>query len=240
MSLRDLHRLYLRTVLPQPWLVRRFIKRCAPAKGIGACLEIGSGSAPFEASIRAHWRPARYLHTDRFPGDKTDITADATALPVPGSSIDLIAGFQVLQHVSNAPAVLDEAARALSPGGHLLVTFPFMYGECDVLDFRRWTIEGMVHDCEAAGFELVVEQRIGGLFFMLTSMVISLIARILTGRRRSWRAAESGSGLLRIAIITALTFPFHLLGWIALFVDRLLPQAPCYMGGMILFRKTGQ
>lgn len=43
--------------------------------------------------------------------------ADATALPFPNASFDLIVASEVLEHVANVDAVLDEVARALKPGG---------------------------------------------------------------------------------------------------------------------------
>lgn len=236
-SLRDAHRFYVRRMLPQSWLVRSFICDTAPGAPVGTCVEIGSGSAPFEDVLRSAWRPAAYMRTDRFPGSRTDIAADAAALPFADGSVGLIAGFQLLQHVENPDAVLRDAARVLPPGGWLLLTYPFLYGECDVRDFRRWTQEGIARDCAAAGFETVTQRKIGGPLFMLCAGAVAATGSLLPGRRAGWRGSGSRAGTLRTAAVTLLASPFHMAGWPALLLDRIWPGTPFYMGGAILLRK---
>ncbi|NQV61925.1 MAG: class I SAM-dependent methyltransferase [Alphaproteobacteria bacterium] len=240
MTLRDLHRIYLRTVLPQSHLVRRFIAQVAPAGAIKICVEIGGGNAPFEDAIRNFWQPQTYLQTDMYLGDRTDVAADATALPLASNSVNLIAAFQMLQHVEAPNIVLREAARVLAPGGNLLLTYPFMYAECDVHDFWRWTREGMERDCADAGFETVTHRKIGGLFYMVSMMMTAAIAALIPGRRANWRGSSSLQGILRIVAIMALALPFQIFGWIGLLADQLFPNTPFYMGGMILLRKRNR
>lgn len=50
--------------------------------------------------------------------------------------------FEVIQYVSDTAKLVDEIARVLKPGGHFLLTFPFVYPECDVQDLHKWTIRG--------------------------------------------------------------------------------------------------
>lgn len=52
------------------------------------------------------------------------VRASLAALPVPSASIDVLATLQVIEHVWNHPEFVGECARALRPGGLLLITTP--------------------------------------------------------------------------------------------------------------------
>jgi SAM-dependent methyltransferase len=49
---------------------------------------------------------------------------DACHLPYEDQSFDIVAAFDVLEHIEQDTQVVDEIARILKPGGHLLVTVP--------------------------------------------------------------------------------------------------------------------
>jgi len=57
------------------------------------------------------------------PADRF-MVADATRLPVPDASVDLITSLGVLEYVPDYEAVLASFFRKLRPGGHLIVSFP--------------------------------------------------------------------------------------------------------------------
>lgn len=238
--LKGLYRGYVHNVLPQPQIVKRFIS-CHAREAVGGMgVEIGCGTSPFAETICQSFVLNRYLSTDIVPNDQTDIIADGAKLPFSDQRVGIVTGFQVLQHLSNHDAVLSEAARILQPNGLLLLTYPFMYGECDVHDIRRWTMEGMAADCKRAGFEIVAHQKIGGITFMMTSFLIALINQLVPGGRKSWRSNGSFFSALRIGLTTFLSFPFQLLGWGALLLDRAWPRTPFYMGGIVLARRIKQ
>lgn len=52
------------------------------------------------------------------------VAASADALPFSDGSVDVVACFQVLEHLADAPGVLREVRRVLAPGGALLLTTP--------------------------------------------------------------------------------------------------------------------
>jgi GT2 family glycosyltransferase/SAM-dependent methyltransferase len=55
------------------------------------------------------------------------LVADATDLPFPDSSFDVVTFFDVLEHISNDARAAEEALRVLRPGGFVLVTSPSQY-----------------------------------------------------------------------------------------------------------------
>lgn len=50
--------------------------------------------------------------------------ASATGLPFPDQSFDLITAFEVIEHLEDWPALLNEARRLLAPGGQFVVSTP--------------------------------------------------------------------------------------------------------------------
>lgn len=65
------------------------------------------------------------LQTGTWNNDKLDIISDITQIPVKGSSFDAVLCTEVLEHVPDAVAALNELSRILKPGGTLLITAPF-------------------------------------------------------------------------------------------------------------------
>ena len=71
------------------------------------------------------------------------IHGDHTAVPS-GQRFDLVAAFEVLEHIEDDAAVLDEWLRLVRPNGHLLLSVPAdpeRFGSHDVLvgHYRRYT-----------------------------------------------------------------------------------------------------
>ncbi len=52
------------------------------------------------------------------------VHADATCLPLPAASIDLVISFETLEHVPDAGAMIKEIRRVLRPGGRLVLSTP--------------------------------------------------------------------------------------------------------------------
>ena len=57
-------------------------------------------------------------------GGQRQVQADATRLPLPDASIDVIASFETIEHVPDARALVYELRRVLRPGGVLVLSTP--------------------------------------------------------------------------------------------------------------------
>ncbi len=97
-------------------------------------VDVGGGAGYLTRALRASG--ARCVLVDarlaeltwRGPPPVGCAVADALALPVSSGSVDLVVSSNVLEHVPEPFAVIDEMARVLRPGGHLWVSFTNWFG----------------------------------------------------------------------------------------------------------------
>ena len=202
------------------------------------CLDLGAGISPYKSDIIEKMNVAQYVALDISPSDSTQIIADVTSLPFASSSFDLAVSFDVIQHVEFFNVMLEEVSRTVKPGGHFLLTFPFLYPECDFHDFHRWTMEGMEKSLSDNDFEIIYSKRRGGSCFVFACFLNWLIQHAFPGQRRSWRAHRTAMSIARAILIFFFTIPTIFIAWIALFLDRMLPGKGIYMGGVVLARKN--
>lgn len=120
------------------------------------------------------------------------VRADVNRLPYRDKAFDLVTFFDVLYHeaVADDAEVLRDAARALKPGGFILITdsaFDFLRGPHDAAmqGTRRYTLKKMTAKCEAAGLEPVHATY----FFKSTFLAVYLKRRV--ERRRAVRHPDA-------------------------------------------------
>jgi SAM-dependent methyltransferase len=231
-----LSRAYTRCTSPIAFLARRFVRRAAQqvAGPRALCLDVGAGTAPYRREVLEHFRVGHYVAVDVAPAVADAVIADARLLPFRSGSVDLVVSFDVIQHIAQPERVLAEVARVLRPGGAVIVTFPFMYAECDLRDFQRWTIAGMEELMQRCGLRPVLSARRGGFLFTGVCALNWLLQHLVPGQRRSWRQARTWRGVLRSAVVALLTLPTNVLGWLALLVDAAVGGRGAYMGGAVL------
>lgn len=103
----------------------------------GRVLNAGAGTTPVEAGsvqvridIQLHNRP--------------DLCADLHRLPFPNETFDAVFSIAVLEHCRRPWVAMRELRRVLRPGGHLLLSLPFMQpAHANPNDYFRFTAEGM-------------------------------------------------------------------------------------------------
>lgn len=133
------------------------IKANAP-KLTGELLDFGCGRKPY----RSLFKNEVYIGVDvEVSGhDKAlmqvDVYYDGKTLPFDSNRFDSVFSAEVFEHVFELDAALDEINRVTKPGGHLLITVPFVWEEHEVPnDFGRYSSFGISYLLQKHGFEVV-------------------------------------------------------------------------------------
>jgi SAM-dependent methyltransferase len=123
-------------------------------------LDFGCGGRPYEcwfAEAGAHYRGADIdrAHEVRVRDDGTLDCGDG--------DYDLVASFQVLEHVWDLDTYLGEARRVLRPQGWLLLSThgTWLYHPHPT-DYRRWTAQGLQREVESRGFRMLRMEPVVG------------------------------------------------------------------------------
>lgn len=144
----------------------------------GELLDNGCGNAPY-----ADWYTPlvdRVVKLDAAPIPSVDVVAFADALPFADGSFDTILATEVLEHVTDAERAVADAYRVLRPGGHLVVTVPYMYPTHEApYDFRRFTHFGLRDLLERHGFEVLSLDAKGGPILMLAHFAVLAIGQFV-------------------------------------------------------------
>jgi SAM-dependent methyltransferase len=169
------------------WLVMRAMARAlrgllaGPALRLrdARILDFGCGARPYEqwfGELGAHYRGA-----DIEGAHEVGIRADGT-LDCGDGEYDMVASFQVLEHVWDVVTYLREARRALRKDGWLLLSThgAWLYHP-HPHDYRRWTGEGLRREVEAQGFRLARMEALVGPLAWTTVFRSLAAAQLLRG-----------------------------------------------------------
>jgi SAM-dependent methyltransferase len=142
--------------MPHNWLIHHYtFQSVLRHQGIfrGKVLDVGCGRKPYRDIIEP--KCDQYIGMDIEKKDTVDVVGDAQKLPFDDQSFDVVVAFQLMEHLPEPNQFLSECYRVARPGGHILITTPFMWGEHEQpRDFYRYTRFGLRYLAEKAGFEV--------------------------------------------------------------------------------------
>jgi SAM-dependent methyltransferase len=119
----------------------------------GDVLDYGCGAMPYK---RFFANCSSYIGADIRSNPKADLVYEpGEPLPLGEGSVDAVLSTQVLEHVKDPCSYLRECKRVLKPDGRLLLSTHGFYMWHGPGDWRRWTHEGLIHEVESAGFEVM-------------------------------------------------------------------------------------
>lgn len=121
---------------------------------------------------------ARWVVADIERGFHPDVGADVQALPFRDAVFDAIKATELLEHVPDVARALGECRRVLRPGGHLVITAPFLerlHG--DPGDYSRYTRSMWERLLAAADLKPVTIDEQGGYFTHLAGLLRFLVLR---------------------------------------------------------------
>ncbi len=139
-------------------------------------LDIGGGNSPYNNIFSPF--SSKYISTDVRGYPTLDIISDATKLPLKNNSVGVILLIEVLEHIPATKEVLQEINRILRPGGHLVLTVPFIIGYHDSVDYYRFTEDALKMLLKKNGFEIKILEKRGGIFSSLSGIIYQIPSSI--------------------------------------------------------------
>lgn len=114
------------------------------------------------------------------PEAEPDILADLEKpLPIPDASYDAVLLINVLEHVFEYRALLNECARVVRPGGAIVIVVPYLFPyHASPSDFHRYSADALSRALTSSGFGTVAIRPLGT---GLISARVVLTERLLPG-----------------------------------------------------------
>lgn len=197
----------------------------------GKMMDFGCGLKPYEAMFTVD----DYVGVD-YKGDgptyshhKVDVFYDGHTLPFEGDHFDSIFSSEVFEHVFNLPEIMKELHRVLKPGGLILVSCPFAFGEHEApADYARYTSFAIKSLFTSHGFEVVHYEKTGSFIEAIVQQRIAYWDRHVISR-------IAGIPVLR-TIARVIIFGGNNL-WAALWKAVLPNSQELYLNNVILAKK---
>lgn len=142
-------------------------------------LDLGSGKSPYKKLFRG---AGKYISIDCREDSGADIVADVAFLPIKAKIVDVLLCIEVLEHIYPTKDALKEMHRVLKPGGHLIITVPFIIGRHDYADYFRFTEAALNRMLKENGFSIVKVKRRGGIFASLAGLFLSIPRQVFVSR----------------------------------------------------------
>jgi SAM-dependent methyltransferase len=153
-------------------------------------LDLGCGVKPFYSLYSEFAEHSVGIDVAASPhGTQTaDIVYDGKTIPFAENTFDIVFCTEVMEHVPEPLAFLEEIYRVLKPGGKVIMTTPFLVPlHEEPYDFFRYTKHGIKHLFTKTGFDEIRIQPFGEYFGVIIafSVQIHLKAwRIITNKTK--------------------------------------------------------
>lgn len=194
----------------------------------GPLLDVGCGSKPYRGLFAAQSYVGLDIDSEvtRSRG-VADAFYDGTRFPFGDAEFQSVLCNQVLEHVFQPEAFVQEIRRVLQPGGRLLLTVPFVWDEHEQpFDFARYSSFGLRALLERNGFRVVEQRKLLDDFSVLVQLAIAYFFKVSRSRSR----------LLNLVVCMVFFAPMSLLG---LLLGRILPRNPdLFLDQLVLAEKT--
>lgn len=136
----------------------------------GRVLDLGAGSAKYKEMILK--KASEYRSCDAVKNKNIDDVCDVLNLTYPPESFDTVISTQVMEHVSNPYQMAEQIFKVLKPGGHVIVTAPFLIPlHSDPGDYFRFTAGGLCEIFKQSSFSIIESGHYGGFFMVLSEMI---------------------------------------------------------------------
>lgn len=139
-------------------------------------LDLGCGNKPYQEWYGPLTESATGCDAVQSSENVVDTICLASELPYESSSFETVFSTQVLEHVFEQQQMINEAARVLTPGGHLILSVPFTWElHEEPYDFFRLTKHGLKTMFEKSGLEIEYIKANGGKWAAMFQMMINTV-----------------------------------------------------------------
>jgi SAM-dependent methyltransferase len=193
----------------------------------GSVLDVGCGRKPYRPLFQSTEYVGLEIDTPENRATKNaDFFYDGKTFPFPDARFDTVVCNQVLEHVFDARAFLQEMRRVTKPGGGLLLTVPFVWDEHEQpWDFARYSSYGLRSIVEEAGYEVEIQQKINADVRVVFQLINAYLYKVL------WTRTPVLNALICVVVMS----PANILGAV---MARLLPGNPdLFLDQLILARR---
>ena len=168
-------------------------------------LDVGCGTQPY----RSRFPQASFVGIDvevsgrSADAKQPDVYFDGLHIPFANDEFGLVMCIEVLEHAIEPTVLLSEMQRVLRPGGRLVLSTPFMWGEHEApFDFRRYSANGLRRVVEQAGFRVERQEK----------MVVGrhAINALLRGEIKAARGRKLGRTKLSAQLLQGIDLPLQL------------------------------
>lgn len=181
----------------------------------GRLLDVGCGTKPYRSLFTVN----EYVGLD-IDSETTrrraiaDVLYDGTRFPFDDARFEAVLCNQVLEHVFNPDAFVEEMRRVLVPGGRLLLTVPFAWDEHEQpWDYARYSSFGLRALLEKHNFKVLRHEKLLDDVSVLFQLLNAYVFKVT---RTRWP-------IVNVLLVPLLMAPVSALGWLA---GRLLPRNP--------------
>jgi SAM-dependent methyltransferase len=194
----------------------------------GRLLDFGCGSKPYkelfevQEYIGLDIEVSGHSHRD----EEIDVFYDGKTIPFEDNYFTSILSSEVFEHVFDLEPTLDELHRVLIPGGHMLITLPFVWNEHEIpFDFARYSSFGIEHLLRKAGFELVSTKKTTNYVETLFQMWNTYV----------WQQILPSNEILKALLAPLFIAPITVLGLLA---SKVLPDnRSFYLNNVVVAKK---
>lgn len=134
-------------------------------RAFGLVLDIGAGTQEIRRYLPADCCYVSLDYYETATGwyeTRPHVFGNGQTLPVKSESVDTVLLLDVLEHLPNPDACIQEVHRILRPNGRFIIQVPFLYPLHDEpYDFQRWTIYGLRKLARRYDFQIEQEMSFG-------------------------------------------------------------------------------
>lgn len=142
----------------------------------GKLLDLGCGNKPYKEWYGHKTTSSIGCDAIQSTENVVDNICLASELPYENNTFDSILSTQVLEHVFEQQQMINESFRVLKPGGHIILTVPFVWElHEEPYDFFRITKHGLKQMFENSGYEITYIKANGGKWAAMFQMFINTV-----------------------------------------------------------------